>query len=210
MHRHQRRRARRVHRTDGPRRSRKYDSRLAMMLSAPPVLLHASTWAGRLTARYPYSLRHAPTNTPVCERRSEFGRNARMLQRLPRHFEQQPLLRIHLGRFARRRSRRSPRRTRRRHRGTSPTGWCATAPRPPPASRRRTAAQRSGGHLADRGSARHTGTAIARPGPVMPPGNRQPRPITAIGSSIGRRWRPSRRVVVRFDPRRRSGTRPAH
>src|SRR4051794_33728960 len=43
------------------------------MLRAPPVLLHASTDARSLDARYPYSPRHAPTNTPVCECRSELG-----------------------------------------------------------------------------------------------------------------------------------------
>ena len=57
--------------TDGPRRSRKYDSRFAMMLSAPPVAVQASTWLKSLEARNPYSLRHAPTKTPVCVRRNE-------------------------------------------------------------------------------------------------------------------------------------------
>ena len=59
--------------TEGPRRSRKYDSRLAMMLIAPPVLLQPSTWQRSVEAMTPYSLRHAPANTPVCERRSELG-----------------------------------------------------------------------------------------------------------------------------------------
>ena len=44
-----------------------------MMLSAPPVLLHASTVGRSAAARYPYSLKHAPTKTPVCERRSELA-----------------------------------------------------------------------------------------------------------------------------------------
>src|ERR1700726_1967583 len=55
--------------TGGPRRSRKYDSRFVMMLSAPPVLLQASTLGRSVDPRYPYSLEHAPTKTPVCERR---------------------------------------------------------------------------------------------------------------------------------------------
>src|SRR5271168_1893780 len=59
--------------TDGPRRSRKYDRRLAMMLIAPPVLFHASTWARSPEAIAPYSLEHDPANTPVCDRRSELG-----------------------------------------------------------------------------------------------------------------------------------------
>ena len=37
--------------TDGPRRSKKYDSRLAMMLSAPPVPVQASTWLRSRDAR---------------------------------------------------------------------------------------------------------------------------------------------------------------
>src|SRR5262245_22037811 len=59
--------------TEGPRRSRKYESRFAMMLIAPPVLLQPSTWARSIEAIAPYSLRHDPANTPVCERRSELG-----------------------------------------------------------------------------------------------------------------------------------------
>src|ERR1700728_3056880 len=57
--------------TDGPRRSKKYETRLAIMLSAPPVPDHASTWLRSVVARYPYSLAHAPTKTPVCVRRRE-------------------------------------------------------------------------------------------------------------------------------------------
>src|SRR6202162_667997 len=52
--------------TEGPRRSRKYDSRFAMMLSAPPVLLQASTLGRSVDPRYPYSLEHATTKTHVC------------------------------------------------------------------------------------------------------------------------------------------------
>src|ERR1700694_2038000 len=59
--------------TEGPRKSRKYESRLAMMISAPPVLLHASTADRSVDARYPYSLKQAPAKTPVCERRSELA-----------------------------------------------------------------------------------------------------------------------------------------
>src|ERR1700722_9343753 len=59
--------------TEGPRRSRKYDSRLAMMLIAPPVLFQASTWVRSPEAMAPYSLVHDPANTPVCDRRSELG-----------------------------------------------------------------------------------------------------------------------------------------
>ena len=44
---------------------------MAMMLSAPPVPVHASTWLRSREARKPYSLAQAPTNTPVCERWSE-------------------------------------------------------------------------------------------------------------------------------------------
>ena len=44
-----------------------------MMLIAPPVLFHPSTPQRSLDAITPYSLRHAPANTPVCERRSELG-----------------------------------------------------------------------------------------------------------------------------------------
>src|ERR1700739_1225396 len=57
--------------TDGPCRSKKYDTRLAIMLNAPPVPDHASTWLRSVDARYPYSPAHAPTKTPVCVCRSE-------------------------------------------------------------------------------------------------------------------------------------------
>ena len=39
--------------TEGPRKSRKYDSRLAIMLSAPPELVHASTFVRSIPATYP-------------------------------------------------------------------------------------------------------------------------------------------------------------
>src|ERR1700722_6410756 len=55
--------------TDGPRRSKKYESRLAIMLSAPPVPDHASTLLRSVDARYPYSPAQAPAKTPVCVRR---------------------------------------------------------------------------------------------------------------------------------------------
>src|SRR6201987_1341857 len=57
--------------TDGPRRAKKDEPRLAMMLSAPPGPAHASTWLRSVVARYPYSPTHAPAKTPVCVCRSE-------------------------------------------------------------------------------------------------------------------------------------------
>ena len=43
-----------------------------------------------------------PTNTPVAEPASRSGRQPGVLQRLPRDLEQQPLLRVHGQRLARR------------------------------------------------------------------------------------------------------------
>ena len=78
----------------------KYDSRFAMMLSAPPVAVHASTWLKSLEARNPYSLTHAPTKTPVCVRRNESAGYAGVLQCLAGDLQDQALLGIDLGRFA--------------------------------------------------------------------------------------------------------------
>ena len=59
-----------------------------MMLSAPPVPVQASIRPRSRDARYPYSLTHAPTKTPVRLRRERFGRDAGMLERLDGDFEQ--------------------------------------------------------------------------------------------------------------------------
>ena len=88
--------------TDGPRRSRKYDSRLAMMLSAPPVSVHTSTRSRSCDARYPYSLDTRSGEDPGLRAPQRIRGDARVLQRFTGDLQQQPLLRIHLGGFARR------------------------------------------------------------------------------------------------------------
>lgn len=57
----------------GPRRSSRYDSRLAMMLSAAPVAVNGSSAARSDAVKAAYSGADTPTNTPVRLPRSDTG-----------------------------------------------------------------------------------------------------------------------------------------
>ena len=105
-----------------------------------------------------------------------------VLQRLPGDLEQEPLLRVerHAPRAAR--CRRSPGRKIRAARGSRRGGRTSCRERP---DRRRSRRRRPSGRRGPRGCRRALRAAAARtrPGPA-PPGNRQPRPTMAIGSSV--------------------------
>ena len=97
------------------------------------------------------------------------------------------------------RCRRIPRRRRRCRPRTSPNGWCgreSPRPRGEPSSN---GAHRSGGTspTADRPSDRNCQNAS---GPTIPPGNRHPRPMTAIGSSMWPRPGSTTGSASRFGP----------
>jgi hypothetical protein len=79
--------------------------RLAAMLSEPPVFVYVSRMprSRKLICAKEYSQLETPTNTEVLlpESRSKTCQDLpAILQRLPRRFEQQALLRVHSRRFA--------------------------------------------------------------------------------------------------------------
>ncbi len=88
----------------GPRKSKKYEIRLAAMLSAEPVMIVIEFDRGIPTAHLQVAVvmaRDADEYARVAA--SQMFRNQTgIFQRLPSHFEQETLLRIHSGRFARR------------------------------------------------------------------------------------------------------------
>ena len=97
--------------------------------------------------------------------------------------QQQPLLRVHRERLARRDAEERRRRTRRRRAGSRPRGrrWCpAVGSGSYSASRSQ---PRSAGNAADRVAAVGDAAATGPPGESTPPGKRQLMPTIAIGSS---------------------------
>src|ERR1700676_1817063 len=167
--------------TEGPRKSRKYESRLAMMLSAPPVLLHASTADRSVDARYPYSLKQAPAKTPVCERRSELAgipacSNASQATSSSRRCWGS-ILAASRSEISKNSASNASRSFRNEPHRVVRASVALTSGEPSS-----NGIQRSAGtsDIEERPSQRNCQNAS---GPWMSPGNRQPSPMTAIGSS---------------------------
>ena len=196
--------------TDGPRRSRKYDTRLAMMLSAPPVAVPrvdlaqigrrdryavladagADEHAGlRVGAASRPECPHAPA-PPRPPRAAAAAAGSILSASRGDDLEELRVERVDVA------QERAPPGGARQRRGTLP------------------------GEPSSNGSQRSAGTSPTA-GPALgeelpqrvrasmlrsPPGNRQPRPMTAIGSSSDDRPARDRLGVDRVRPRRRSET----
>src|SRR5271166_2376497 len=167
--------------TEGPRRSRKYDKRFAMMLIAPPVLLQPSTCGRSVEAIAPYSLRHDPANTPVCERRSELGgipacSNASQATSSSRRCCGS-ILSASLGEISKKSASKASMPSRNEPQRVVRASSAFTSGEPSSKRSHRWSGTRP---IEERRSQRNCHNSS---GPDIAPGNRQPIPMTAIGSS---------------------------
>ena len=200
VQRHQRRRARRVHRhrralqPQHVRHPARQPRCAALPVSEMPLglLLRPSRVAVVRGA--------VPANTPVWLPRSGGGIDPGPLQRLPGHLQQQPLLRVHRQRLARA-DPEEPRveLPRLMHKPALRVYWCQAGPDPGRTAHRRPSPGPLG--KSDIASVPDRTSSHSSSGLRTPPGNRQPIPTTATGSwsrsSIScRRRRACRRLAV--------------